>query len=431
MKLVKNILINNLLFKITSVNAVVISTRLVISLIVQRILAVTVGEAGVAKIGQIRNLIQIVTSSSSLGTFNGIIKYVAEYKEDNEKLRGLFSTTFILVFIGSVLTGTVLFFWAPQVNNFLFAELDVVWLIRVLALLPFVIGVNRVFQGVINAFSEYKKSAKIDLLSYVGSVVLLFVGLYFYELEGVLFSIVVTPIIQSIVIIYIFGSILKRYIQINSLNLKLPFAKELLAFSLMSFVSTGLLNYVEIDIRTMITRKINIDEAGYWTAMSFISKNYMAFSSGVFTLYVIPKFARIYNKQVFFKEVLNIYKTLLPLFGVGMLLIYIFRDTIISLIYPNFTGMEPLFKWQLMGDFMRLASLVVAHQFLAKKMVKSFIITELFSLFLFYTLAYFLTGVFGVEGVVLGHFIRSFVLFIMVYILVMINFNSRRNTAGL
>ena len=165
-----------------------------------------------------------------------------------------------------------------------------------------------------------------------------------------------------------------------------------------------------------------MNEAGYWTAMNFISKNYMAFSSAIFTLYVIPKFSRIYDRNGFLKEVINIYKTLLPLFGLGMLLIYIFRDFIINIIYPNFVGLEPLFKWQLMGDFIRLASLVIAHQFLAKKLVKSFIFTELISLGLFFVFSKYLVDVYGATGVVMAHFYRFIVYLVVVIIVVWGNF---------
>ncbi|WP_298239186.1 O-antigen translocase [uncultured Algibacter sp.] len=414
--------------KITSLNTFVIAARLIISLFVQRALAIAVGEVGIAKIGVIRNLLQILTSTSSLGVFNGVVKYVSEFSDDNKKLSDLFSTTFVFVCIGSFITSLVMFFGSSWISFKLFNDLDFIWLIKLLAFLPLVVGVNRIFHGIVNGLSEYKKYAKIDLLGYILSVILLLICLYFSNIEGVLFAITITPIIQLIVLIYIFGSVLKKYCQIVYFKLKFPYAKELLAFALMSFVSTILINYIELDIRTMITNRINIIEAGHWTAINFISKNYMSFSSGIFTLYVIPKFARIYDKQGFFKEVLYIYKTLLPLFGIGMLLVYIFRNIIIDLIYPNFVGMEPLFKWQLMGDFVRLATLVLAHQFLAKKMVISFVFSELFSLLIFYVAAYYLTDIYGVEGVVLGHFIRSFALLIVVFTLVMIKFNSKKNT---
>ena len=68
----KGIIKRNLLLKMTSLNAVVIIIRLVVSLFIQRLLAVTLGEAGIAKIGQLRNLMQILTSTASLGTLLSI-----------------------------------------------------------------------------------------------------------------------------------------------------------------------------------------------------------------------------------------------------------------------------------------------------------------------------------------------------------------------
>src|SRR5690606_33383857 len=132
----------------------------------------------------------------------------------------------------------------------------------------------------------------------------------------------ITPVFQFLVLLFIFGKVLKEYVQFSQLSFKIPMAKGLLAFSLMSFFSTVLLNYVEIDIRVMIQNRINISDAGIWTAMTNISKNYMVFSSAIFSLYVLPKFAGIHNRSDFKTELLNIYKTLLPLFGVGMVLLY-------------------------------------------------------------------------------------------------------------
>ncbi len=52
MKLPK-FLSGNTVLKITSLNAVVITIRLIVSVFIQRLLAVTVGEARIASIGQI------------------------------------------------------------------------------------------------------------------------------------------------------------------------------------------------------------------------------------------------------------------------------------------------------------------------------------------------------------------------------------------
>jgi len=408
----------------TSLNAVVISIRLVVSLFVQRLLAEMVGEVGIAKIGQLRNLMQLLTSITSGGIFNGIVKYVSEYKEDKEQLQKLFSTAFIIGVIGSLTSFFVLFFSAALISRYLFDSKEYIFLIKLIAVIIPFISLQRIFNGVINGLSQYKKFAKIDLISYLLSAVLLVYALFNYSLSGVLVAIVITPVIQLGILLLIFFKTLNEYVQFSKIKFQTPFVKGLLAFALMSFVSTVLLNLVEIDIRSMIRNEITEADAGIWTAMTNISKNYMVFSISIFSLYVLPKFAGIHKQSEFKIELLNIYKTLLPLFGIGMILVYFLREYVILLIYPDFTGMEVLFKWQLMGDFVRLASLVLMHQFLAKKLVRSFIFSELLSLGMFYVFANYLVIIYGVEGVVMAHLFRYIIYFFVVLFLVIRYFNK-------
>lgn len=418
----------NLLLKITSLNALVISIRLVVSLFIQRFLAEMVGEVGISKIGQLRNFTMLLTSISSGGVFNGIIKYVSEYKEDKEQLQKMFSTAFVFTVIGSSIACVSLLIGAEFISEYLFGSTNFKYLIKLLAVIVPFIGIYRVFNGVVHGLSQYKNFAKIDLFGYLLGAFLLVISLCNYNIDGALVAIAVTPILQLLVLLYIFFKTLKEYVKFSKLSLKIPFAKELLAFTLMSFVSTGLLSFVEIDIRTMIRNQITEADSGIWTAMTFISKNYMVFSASIFTLYVVPKFASIHTKKAFTLELKIIYKTLLPLFGIGMLLVYFLRDYVILIIYPDFTAMAPLFKWQLTGDLVRLATLVLGHQFIAKKMMKNFIFSEIISLALFYFLSHYLVKYYGIEGVVMAHLVRSIIMFGIIYYLVMRYFRKQNKS---
>jgi len=409
----------------TSLNAGVIGVRLVISLFVQRLLAEIVGEAGIAKIGSLRNLLEMLGSFTSVGVFSGVVKYIAEYKEDKVQLQKLFSTTFVFTVIGSITVFVVLFFGADYFSETIFETTDYIYLIKLLAVVVPFISIYRIFNAVVNGLSRYKKLAGIDLFSYVISATLTVVLLLTHDLDGALIAIAITPALQLLVLLFIFFGVLREYVQFSKLSFKIPMAKELLAFSLMSFFSTVLRNYVEIDIRVMIQNRIDISDAGIWTAMTNVSKNYMVFSSAIFTLYVLPKFAGIHSKNDFKTELLNIYKTLLPLFGAGMILIYFLRYFVIQIIYPDFLAMGPLFKWQLMGDFVQLAAVVLGYQFLAKKMVRNFIFTEILSLGLFFGFSYYLAGIYGVEGVVIAHFIRYVIYFFVVLYLVFRYFRKK------
>ena len=404
----------NTLLKMTSLNAPVILIRQFISLFIRRVIAENFGESGIFLQGQLRSLIQLLTSFTSLGIFNGIVKYISEYKEDQKQLAALFSTTFMFTLIGSTISALVLLLWHDSLSTYLFGTNRYAYLIQLIAILVPTISLQRVFNGVINGLSRYKKFAKIDLLSYLISSSLIIYFLLNDNFDGVLISIAITPAIQLGTLLWVFAKVLMQYLKFKDVYFKAPLAKFFVAFSLMSFFSTVILSTVEIEIRNMILRRISENDAGIWSAMLDLSKNYMAFSTILFTMYVIPKFALVVGRRSFLREMGHVYKTILPIFGLGMIGVYVFRDFIIALIFPGFDAMSALFQWQLLGDFVRLISMVISYYFIAKKLVYHFVFTEILSVGLFYLFAHYFINLYGVEGVVIGHFIRYCVYLIVV-----------------
>ena len=326
-----------------------------------------------------------------------------------------------------IVLSSILFFFSETISVYLFNNTEYNSVIKILAFVVPAIALTVLFKGVLNGLTAYKKYAKIELVSYLLSSALLIISLLEFSLLGVLIAIAITPALQLLVIVVVFGKTLKQHINVTSIKWNTPFAKALLTFTIMSVISTVLLNYIEIDVRAQISNKINEAEAGYWTAMLFISKNYMVFSTGLFTLYVMPKFAGIHDGKAFKNQVIHIYKTLLPLFGLGMLFIYIFRSFLIAIVYPGFEAMEPLFKWQLLGDFVKLIAVVLSYQFIAKKMLVSFVVTEIVSLGLFYFLSLYLVDEYGTEGVTMAHLYRYIVYLFVVVIAVWYHFKTKAN----
>jgi len=401
---------NNLILKITSLNSLVVGARLLISLVVQKLLAEYTGQAGIAKVGQLRNISSMLMSLTSLGTFNGVVKYVSEYKSDQKNLLKLFSTLYVFSFTASVILFFILFFGASYFSHKLFLSDTYAVVFKVMAVAVPFISMNRIFSGVINGISDYKKHTKIEFISHFLAAVLLLVSLYFYSLKGVLVAIALTPIIQFTVLIIIFGKVLKDYVDFNSISFKIPFLKQLLGFTVMSFVATVLSNYVEIDLRTLILEKISEAEAGSWTAMNSISKIYMQFLIAIFSLYILPKYATINTSFEFRVEIKKIYKSLVPLVFIGMVLVYVLRNVLIEVIFTDaFMGMAILFKWQLAGDFVRFIANVLSYQFLAKKQIKYFVSTQLIGLAMYYVFGRYYLSSFGTEGVVMALFVSNLI----------------------
>ena len=401
---------NNLILKITSLNTIVVGIRLVISLIVQNLLAQYTGQSGIAKVGQIRNLSGILTSLSTFGVFNGVVKYVSEYKSDQYGLKKLFSTVYVLSGLSTLVLSLGLFFGATQLSVWLLFSEEYQLVFKLMAVVVPCIAMNRIFYGVISGLSCYKIHAKIEIIWYALASLLLLVSLYYHNINGVLLAIAITPIIQFIITIGLFGKTLNEYIRFTNLNFKTPMLKVLLGFTLVSFVATVCSNLVDINFRTSISERLSENDAGIWTAMSSISKIYMQFILAVFSLYILPRYAEIKTTFEFRIELKSIYKSLIPLVTTGMILVYILREYIVLFIYnETFLGMTLLFKWQLFADFTRFVANIMSFKFLAKKQITQFVFTQLLGLILYYIFGQQLIETNQIEGVVMGLFFSNLI----------------------
>ena len=137
-----------------------------------------------------------------------------------------------------------------------------------------------------------------------------------------------------------------------------------------------------------------------------ISDYYMMFATTLMTLYVLPKLSEIKTDARFKQEIFNFYRTILPIFVAGAVFIFVIKGFIIRMIFTQeFLAMKPLFFWQLLGDVFRLASVVIAYQFVAKNMFWYFVVTNVISLATIYLTSSFFIGKYGFVGASMGHFI--------------------------
>ena len=405
----------NLILKITSLNSLVVGIRLLVSLIVQNLLAQYTGQSGIAKVGQIRNLSNILTSLSSFGVFNGIVKYVSEYKNNEKGLTKLFSTVFVISSIATIFISVIIFIYSKELSSWLFLSEDYYLVFHILSVIVPFIAMNRIFNEIISGLSAYKVHAKIEVIWYLIASIFLLISLYYYNIEGVLIAIAVTPLVQFLVLTLIFGKTINDYVKFKKLSLQTPLVKVLLGFSLISFVATVCLNFVEINFRTLISEKISENEAGIWTAMSSISKIYMQFLITVFSIYILPKYTSLNFSHEFKNEVKAIYKTLLPIVVLGMLLVFFSKKYLILSIYnESFLSMTILFKWQLLADLVRFIANILSFKFLAKKQIKHFVSTQLIGLTAYLIMGNLLIDLYLVEGLVMALFFSNLIYLIVV-----------------
>jgi len=287
--------------------------------------------------------------------------------------------------------------------------------------LPFY-ALNMFSFSIMNGFSKYKILIIINIIGQILSVSIALVLIYQNAIEGALISVVIAE--SLIFLITLVGIINRRslvpLIKVN--NVSLSFLKRMSSYSLMSLFTAVLLPIIAIAIRMHIIESVSYKDAGFWEAITRVSKYYLMLVTSLMALYILPRFSEIDDVKEFRKEVFSFYKTIIPVLLIGLVLIYLLRSLIVRLVFSEeFEPVEDLFLWQLLGDFVKVLSTVIAYQFLAKKMFWHYILTEAFLIIILYTTSIYFIDLFdSAKGAVIGHFVS----YVMYYAIILLIFGS-------
>ncbi len=413
---------DEVLIKVANLQIATIITKIVAGIVTSKAIAIFIGVEGMALIGNIRNLVSAIQSFAILGFYNGLVKFISEFKNDALQLSKTLSTAYYLGFFSTIFLSFFCYYNAYSINVFLFsANYNYAYVIKILALaLPFY-SLNMFSFSIMNGFSKYKMLLIISIFGQVVGLLITLILIYQENIDGALIAVVIAPSLIFLITLVGFMNQRSMVSSIKISNVSLGILKKFAPFALMALVSAIALPMVTIVIRNYITDTVGIKEAGYWEAMHRVSDYYLMFIMSVMTLYILPRFNEIDNIKEFRSEVFSFYKTIIPVFGVSLLVIYFLRPFIVNIIFSEaFEPATALFGWQLLGDFVKVLSVVIAYQFIAKKMFWHFIIIELFLVVMLYFSSVYLVDIYGVKGAVMGHFAS----YLMHYAIILFVFGS-------
>ena len=404
------------LFKITSLNSVHILLKLVFGFITSKALAIFVGANGMAYVGNFRAFLNVLENFSLLGIQNAIVKYVAEYQYDKSKLKSVLATFGLLLLTSSIVISLVLIFGANYLSKQIFHHSEIYSFVFYILAIVFPLYVFSTFCiSVVNGFQEYKKVIYIQIIS--SSIALLFSVflIYYYETFGALISLVLAPVFVFFVSLFYLRNMLSFSVVFSIASFDFSVVKNLSEYVLMAFVSGVIGSFVLLEIRTDVIEITGLKNAGIYEGLQRISSYYLLFISSIMAIYFYPKLAEQNSNTK--AIILNYLKTIIPVFAIGLGLIYVFRKFIIQILFSTeFEPMESLFLWQLVGDLLKAVSLIFGTILIATKQTKAFIITEIVSLFIMYYSSNWMLHAIGINGIVIAHTFTYFMYWLVLVI---------------
>lgn len=403
------------LIKTSLLNAIAVVIKMLTLLGINKVLAIYVGPAGYAAIGQFQNAVQMIITFASGAINNGVIKYTAEYDGDSDKQRLLWATAGTVSIVGSIVISLAVLVFSNDLAVFFLkdAEYKNVFIYLALSVVFFVL--NTLFLSILNG----KKEIKVYVLASIfGSLFSLAVTVFFvlnYGLYGALVSLAIYHSLSFVMTLFLcYQTNWFRFSDMFGRADK-TILRNLFKYTVMALTSAICLPLTHMLVRNHIGETIGWESAGYWEAMWRLSSTYLMIVTTTLSVYYLPKLSELKSIDEIKREICYGYKIILPVAVAAALVIYIFRDLLIEILFSSeFSNMESLFAWQVVGDALKIGSWILAYVMISKAIFRFFIVTEVLFSLSFYLLAVVLTESYGLEGVSMAHALNYLMYWIVV-----------------
>jgi PST family polysaccharide transporter len=139
-------------------------------------------------------------------------------------------------------------------------------------------------------------------------------------------------------------------------------------------------------------------------------------------VYYLPRLASLKTDIEINTEIISTAKIILPIVALLALIIFLNKHLIVKILFSDdFKPMLPLFKYQLIGDVIKIVSWLLAYQMLAKRMTKVFILSEIF-----FSSSFILLSIYFVKQNGLGGVSVAFCLNTICYLIFLIFFFRKK-----
>ena len=406
------------LIKTSVLNGIAVLIKMLAMLGVNKVLAMFVGPAGYAAIGQFQNAVQMVTMMASGAINTGVTKYTAEYEDDVEKQRALWRTAGSIVLVGTLATAVLIACFREQLgehflkienqgNVFLWFAVNLLAFTGNAFLLAILNGRLEIRRYVIaNIFGSLFAFIVVALMTMRLGLYGALVSLAIYQSLPFFVTLVVALKAPRLRLAYLYGRVDK------------DMALKLLKYAAMAVTAALCSPLSQIAVRSYLTSTVGAMGAGYWEALSRMSAAYLLFITTTLSVYYLPKLSGLKDAAGLRREVVQGYKIILPvtvLFGVA---IYLARDLIIAVLFSkDFYPVRDLVALQAVGDSLKIGSWILSYLMLSKALTKAFIATELGFSATLVLLSMLLINRYGLSGAIMAYSINYAMYWITVFLI--------------
>jgi O-antigen/teichoic acid export membrane protein len=359
------------------------AVSLVIGTLSVKIIASTIGPAGMGLYSILRQIQTTTLIAATMGGQTALVQGGASRKDKDRD--AYLQTVLILFIICAVLASALLFVLAPFLSLTLLKRQDdmAVTLIRGLAIPIFLTVITGYANGILNIHRALGYMALVQTLASFVTLAVSYPAAMVVK-SGNNFALLGIMTASQMSSLGLLGFWLWRnkYLKVLFHKIQNSFdqasARYFVSFAGVTVVTSLFQNLVMLGIRGVIVQKHSLAEVGIFDAAWTLCSTYLSLITGAFGTYYLPTLSQLKDRQ----SIRNlIQRTLLfiaiisTVVIVGMILL---KKEIISLLFSSeFTPGLSLIRWLLIADYFKMLSWVLTFPMLAFNHLKLFFWTEI------------------------------------------------------
>ncbi len=341
-------------------------------IIITKVTATLIGPIGTAYIGEFGNVVVILTiiSTGAIGT--GIVKYVAEFKDDPEQLARLVRSALGVILAFSIPMSIVIMLAYKSFAYWTFKRSDLDLVFLMLGILLVVLSLYHLVIGIISGLRQVRSLTIVNMVAASLNLAITLILIYNYLIVGALLSNLLFNTLTCLCAL----PVLKKLGMLNSRHCKpewnFDIAKKLLKYGVYGAITSMSTVICLLIIRNHIVDKLSLEQAGLWQGMYSLSERYLSVIYAIISVYYLPTLAALNDPGAIIREVRKGFKRILPLTIGVCVAIYLLRDLIIDIFMAeSFRPMRDLFAFQMVGDVIKVAASLFGYIVLAKAMIRT------------------------------------------------------------
>ena len=402
------------IIKVFSLNALSTFVRMLAGMVSVKVVAVIIGPAGIALLGQLNNFSSILLGMANGGINSGITKYVAEYKDDDSKVKAYISNALRITLVCSFVVSLILIFFCKWLSQLILLSEEYYYVFIVFGITIFLFTLNGLITSILNGYKEFKLYVRVSILGTIAGLLYSVLLVFLWGLPGAMINAVTFQSIMLFVTLWMCRKLPWMKREYFTQKLDKPIVKKYLGYSLMTLTTLALLPTCQMLLRGYVMSELSPTDAGIWEGMNRISSMYLSVITSAFSIYYLPRLSEILNPEELRNEIIRCYKVILPmLLGISVLIFLLKHIVLWVLFTPDFYPMENLFGWQLAGDMFKMCSWLLSYLMVAKAMTDKFIVTEIIFNLSYLALAFLFMKLNGIVGLIQGYLINYILYFIV------------------